>query len=622
MGLKSFLKKRKYLKNVSKELNYFEKFLLLTFLFLLFFNQSLNLLDFKGELSLIKQNLQPRSFNQSDILQNLNDVKDLYKKIKPLLPKNESAINLISTIDDFFIINSDLFSNISDYSPSNILASKDFKNLNIAFDAIQRINFSVKNINTALQNFKEKDINFTYRNTFFDLKDKFSDLTNKIEFISSNILMLKEFAGLESTHRYLFLIQNNAEIRTSGGFTGMLAIVEVSGVEIQKIDVLDIYELDGQYLPKYDPPYDLKSLNKKLFLRDLNYFNNKEAYIENLIKELATLKLPSFDTVLMVNQSFFSELLDFLPSNYLFANKLKLNPNNYFYALTMFIEVNKEKNSDDKKIIKDLLSSLVKNVKKKDQLVKIGEIINQAISQNDLFIHPLDPEFQKNLINLNLRQDYNFISNNNVDSFQVNFSSIGGNKTDLLMNTSIDHTTILKKNSRPSHKVVLTRQHKFTIEDEIYIDSIARSLNLYPLSNDLKHILIKGDNKVYTKMYLPIGSKVTSVKLDGKPTEHHIDLSVEDHAQVLYVLMEVSPYQEQALEVEYESGFKLQKNGIYNYNFNLIPPNGLLNYSLNKKFDYSNLTPERMFVNNTKDYSFKSIQDIKTNTEFKVLMSN
>lgn len=622
MGLKSFFKKRKYIKNVNKELNYFEKFLLVTFLVLLFFQQSINFFDFKGELKILKQNLQAGNINQSDIIQTWDDVHVLYNKVKPLLPKNESGLTLISTIDEFFLINSSLFQNLTNYSPSKILASKDFKNLNIAIDSIQKINYSVAKIDSALQNFKDKDINLSYRNLFFDLRDKVMDLSNKIDFISSNILMLKEFSGLESTHRYLVLIQNNAEIRTTGGFNGMLAIVEVSGVEIQKIDVLDIYELDGQYIPKHEPPYDLKLLNNKLFLRDFNYFNNKEVYIEKFLTELGTLKLPSFDTVLLVNQSFFSELLDLLPDNYLFANKLKLNPDNYFYALTMFIEANKESNSDDKKIIKDLLTSLIENIKKKDQLIKIGEIINKAISQNDLYIHPINLDYQKNLENLNLRNEYSFLSSNNFDTFQVNFSSVGGNKTDLLMDTSINHTTFLKKNSKPKHRLKIKREHKFTLEDEVYIDSIARSLNLYPLSNDLKHILIKGDNKVYAKMYLPIGSKVTSVKLDGEPTDHHLELSTEDHAQILYVLMSIEPYRAIELELEYESGFKLQKNGIYNYGFNLIPPNGLLNYDLEKKFEFSNLNPERMFINNSKDYSFNSIKDIKTTSEFKLLMSN
>lgn len=622
MGLRNFLRKRKYLKNVKTELNYFEKFLLLTFLGLLLFHQTLNIFDFKGELTLLKENLEEANLSKADILNSLQEIQAIYTKVKPLLPKNESNLKLIASIDDFFANYSDKISTLTEYSPAKILAAKDFKIINQAIDSINQLNYSVSNIALAFQDFKTKDINITYRNLFFDLQKKFIDLSEKVNLISSNISMLSDFAGLQSTHRYLFLIQNNAEIRTTGGFTGMLAIVEVSGVEIQKIDVMDIYELDGQYLPKIEPPKDLVGLNKKLYLRDLNYLNNKEAYIELLLSELSSLKLPSFDTVLMVNQSFFSELLDFLPKDYLFSDKLKLNSKNYFYALTMYIEANKKQNNDDKKIIKELLTSLIKNIKQKDQLIKLGELVNKAISKNDLYIYPLNIKHQENLEQLNLKPKYEFKGENNLDTFQVNFSSVGGNKTDLVMDTNIKHTTSLSKNDTPLHKVVIEREHNYTLEDEIYIDSIARSLNLYPLSNDLKHILIKGDNKVFAKAYIPIGSKVVSVKINGKEVDYTTELSASDHSLVVYVLIEVKPFEKQKLELDYESGFKLQKNGIYNYTFNLMPPNGLLNYELEKKFTFDKLMPERMFVNKEKSYDFDSIQGLKTTTEFKLLMSN
>lgn len=72
---------------------------------------------------------------------------------------------------------------------------------------------------------------------------------------------------------YLVLLQNNMELRPTGGFIGSVARIDFEEGKLKKIEVQDVYALDGSLSVPVEPPKELKSdlgVNN-WYLRDSNW---------------------------------------------------------------------------------------------------------------------------------------------------------------------------------------------------------------------------------------------------------------------------------------------------------------------------------------------------------------
>jgi hypothetical protein len=87
--------------------------------------------------------------------------------------------------------------------------------------------------------------------------------------------LLPALSGYPEPKKYLLLLENDTELRPTGGFIGTIGTVTIADALAQDLKVADVYTLDGQGLDKVTavPPAPLlKYLGVKLwFLRDANW---------------------------------------------------------------------------------------------------------------------------------------------------------------------------------------------------------------------------------------------------------------------------------------------------------------------------------------------------------------
>ena len=81
--------------------------------------------------------------------------------------------------------------------------------------------------------------------------------------------------GYPTPHRFLILLQNNAELRPTGGFIGSYALLTVDAGAVTEFTVDDVYRLDSAAKGKLSvaPPQPLRDFNQtsEWFLRDSNW---------------------------------------------------------------------------------------------------------------------------------------------------------------------------------------------------------------------------------------------------------------------------------------------------------------------------------------------------------------
>jgi len=86
--------------------------------------------------------------------------------------------------------------------------------------------------------------------------------------------ILPEMLGLDGKRReYMVLLQNENELRPSGGFIGSFAILGFEGGRFLGFEVKDVYEADGQLKGHVEPPAEIKKYlgEAAWFMRDANW---------------------------------------------------------------------------------------------------------------------------------------------------------------------------------------------------------------------------------------------------------------------------------------------------------------------------------------------------------------
>jgi len=149
-----------------------------------------------------------------------------------------------------------------------------------------------------------------------ELKSLISDLSQTVESIDSVISFIPDILGNSERKRFLILLQNEGEIRSTGGWLSSYAILGVEGGQIRELFVDDIYNADG-FLQvqnkRFNPPL---SLVKALETTDYSFsLVNWDPDLYNVMLESESFisalgKGDDLDGIITMDISFIQKLLD------------------------------------------------------------------------------------------------------------------------------------------------------------------------------------------------------------------------------------------------------------------------------------------------------------------------
>jgi nucleoside-diphosphate-sugar epimerase len=154
------------------------------------------------------------------------------------------------------------------------------------------------------------------QNFILDLKSEFNKASNSIQSIATVTTFLPDVLGNDERKRFLILLQNEGEIRSTGGWISSYAVVGVEGGQIRELFVDDIYNAEGTLKiqnKRFTPP---PSLVKALETTDYSFSlvnwqpDLYEVMLEseNFIQALG--KGDDLDGLITIDISFIQKLLD------------------------------------------------------------------------------------------------------------------------------------------------------------------------------------------------------------------------------------------------------------------------------------------------------------------------
>jgi len=155
------------------------------------------------------------------------------------------------------------------------------------------------------------------------IQNKITEVQEIIIPIEKNIMDMAQIAqflpdslGIDGRKRYLILLQNPGELRSTGGWISSYAIIGFEGGQIRELKVEDVYNLDGDLKNQkkyFETPTDMEeALNVKLFNLSLS---NWDPHFPNTAKEAAFFvkeagEASNLDGVISIDIYLLQDLLD------------------------------------------------------------------------------------------------------------------------------------------------------------------------------------------------------------------------------------------------------------------------------------------------------------------------
>lgn len=225
------------------------------------------------------------------------------------------------------------------------------------------------------------------------------DTKDEIQAIDKLVQHFTKKDGVE--RRYLVLLQNNMELRPTGGFLGQYAVLKMKDGEVTSLFVEDANLLDQRITASVPAPYPFERMMevKKWKFRDSNFFPD---FPESVDKVKYFYRLSGgndqFDGVIAINASVLSDALEITgpvtvpgyPGTYTSENAiLKLEE-----QVEKSFELQGINVQDRKLILKKMAAIMVDRLSSVSNISKIAELTLEELRNKDIQFNFENPELQ------------------------------------------------------------------------------------------------------------------------------------------------------------------------------------------------------------------------------------
>jgi hypothetical protein len=322
--------------------------------------------------------------------------------------------------------------------------------------------------------------------------------------------VLPELLGQEGSRTYLVLLQNNAELRPTGGFIGSFALLKINNGKLEDFRVEDVYEADGQLNGFVTPPEEIvQYLNEaQWYLRDVNWspdFPTVAARANWFIDKSLGEKV---DGVIAINLDVAKELLRVTGPIEVVDYDEVITPDNLYQLAQTHSEINFFPGSNGKK---DFLSAVASQILNKifygetDKLA-LGQSLLKSAEGADLLASFSSPPVEETFADLGWNGQVRTpacpspfpAENCFVDTVMQVEANVGVNKANQFVTRTIEQTS------------------------EILEDRVRQTRDITLQNDSASEAWPAGKYKVYLRLLVPEGSELRSLSVDGQP----VDLSL------------------------------------------------------------------------------------------------
>lgn len=398
------------------------------------------------------------------------------------------------------------------------------------------------------------------RPRFQSAKNALEALIGFMKIFEEDTPALLKLLGDKEPHTVLILLQNNHELRPTGGFIGNYMILETNDGYLTKSDVFDVYSADHQLNEMVTPPPEILPVNQRWFLRDSNYSAHFPLSAAKAAWFLEKENGPGVDTVIAIDQSLIEKLIALTGPIAIPELKKPLTSENFSFILSYITEAKLTGRENPKAVVHSFIQEFQKKVFSDVDPGQLLFALKAAIESKHLFAYSRDSEVQAFferrglaglMKNLEAKEDY----------FALSHTSIGGNKSDAYISEIIRHDTFLHSDGSIIDEVTITRTNHWNNETEKKLNELITSFGFPKMSKNVAEILGRSRNLHALRIYVPKGA----VPEKGSDTEIMTVNDEETGKTYFSARMEVPVGETRSVTVRYRLPFKLGLSPVDTY---------------------------------------------------------
>lgn len=295
---------------------------------------------------------------------------------------------------------------------------------------------------------------------FLELKEKLPAANASLKNFLDYSRIFLDVLGYNGPRKFLFLFQNNQEMRATGGFIGSYGILDISSGRVKKLFVDDIYNPDGQLKARVIPPEPIQKMSAVWTMHDANWFPDFPTSAEKVSWFYEKTGGPTVDGVIAITPNVIQDLLEITGPIEMPEYDTTVDAKNFIEKTQYEVEVDYDKEENrPKKFIADLMPKIldeVFNTKDALQMIRVLSVLDKSLDEKQLLLYSKNYNIQKLISEenwsgeiLNAQKDYLSVVNTNINGF----------KTDGVIDEVIKHQSEIQPDGSVVDTVSITRKH-------------------------------------------------------------------------------------------------------------------------------------------------------------------
>ncbi len=325
-------------------------------------------------------------------------------------------------------------------------------------------------------------------------------LASNYEWLEILVDAMPELTGSYESKTYTLLLQNNRELRPTGGFMGSYAQFSFDHGKLMDINLQDIYVPDGAIVGHVTPPEPIQEAFHlgTWKLRDSNWNPHFPQAARTIAWFLEKGKVNVGDGLIAVNFNTIEDVLNLVGEIYIPDYKLKVNHQNIYQLLQNEAETGFFSGSTQKKdVLQALANELffrVNNLGSSDQF-SMFKLILKHLDKKDIQINLNDPRLQALAAQKNWAGEMRWERKNEdiEDYFMIVEANLSANKANCCISREVNQ--LIEVNNK-------------YINTNLELTYVNKNRYLRPNPPDYWG----GDYENYLRLYLPSGVQIREVK--------------------------------------------------------------------------------------------------------------
>ena len=341
------------------------------------------------------------------------------------------------------------------------------------------------------------DIPEEQRVQFVELRSKLPEIKIFISSFLESSEIMADVLGENGPRKYLFLFQNNQEMRATGGFIGTYGILDIFNGRVRNFFIDGIYNPDGQLREKIVPPVPIQKMSATWSLHDSNWFPDFPKSAEKAAWFYEKTGGPTVDGVITMTPNVMQSLLAITGPIEMENFGVTVDKDNFVETVQQEVEVDYDKEvNQPKKILAELAPKILDkifNARSFSDMTKTLKILVESLNEKQILIYSKNYEVEKMLSEegwsgeiLNTQKDYLSVINTNINGY----------KTDGVIDEQIRHQAEIQADGSIVDTVTITRHHNGGNLEKDWWNKV---------------------NANYMRVYVPKGS--TLIAADGQTRE-------------------------------------------------------------------------------------------------------